>query len=83
MSITAAGHLLAVDNQSNSVFHYAFNGNKYHFRLVCKFGESCLRDPLDVAQMRDGRVVVTDGKGGHSVKVRMTLGQGEDDTRSR
>ena len=65
-----SGQFIATDNQSKCVYHYTMVGDKYRFNMCAKYGESKLSEPLDVTQLADGRVAVTDGKAGHSVKVR-------------
>lgn len=37
--------------------------------MVRKYGAKRLREPLDVDQLPDGRIVVSDGKEGHCVKL--------------
>lgn len=37
--------------------------------MVQKYGSKHLKEPLDVDQLPDGRIVVSDGKEGHCVKL--------------
>ena len=67
--VTQNGTLLLVDRKTKTVFEYRMTSDRYRFSPLSKFGQETLTDPLDCVQMKDGRVAVTDGKDGHSVKV--------------
>ena len=66
-----SGQFIAVDSQAKCVCHYNLTGGNYRFHLLTTYGQGNLSEPIDVTQLQDGRVVVTDGKAGHSIKVSM------------
>ena len=72
MSVTRNGNLLLVDRKSMTVYEYKMLSRNYRFSLQSKFGQDTLTDPVDCVQMVDGRVAVTDGKIGHSIKVQFS-----------
>ena len=68
MRFTQHNTFMAVNNETKSVHHYHVADN-YNFYQEEIFGRNNLKEPWDVDQLPDGRIIVCDGLVGHSVKV--------------
>ena len=67
MCCTKDNKLLVVNYGSKSIHQY--NLSLEYLTEECVFGGRNLKDPKDIDQLPDGRIVVCDGDEGHSVKV--------------
>ena len=69
LSVTREGNLLFIDEKTDSILVFTMTAQNYKFSYTTKFGQDTLNSPCACVQMSDGRVAVTDGKTGHSIKV--------------
>ena len=69
MCFTKDNDLFAVNRETKTVHHYKLSQDYSTRRELAIFGREKLKNPMEVNQLPDGRVVVCDGGAGHSVKV--------------